>query len=267
MYKNCFSQSFLLIGFLAFTGLQSGCVTTSAEINKDGYLASAQKNFDAANKFFADERYDDAIAHFEHVRSKFPYSQFAALSDLRIADAYFIQQKWLLAAEAYDFFLKFHPSHQEAELATFRLAKSHSEAGPSTFFLFPKSYTRDQKTVKDCLLAIETLLERFPQSKFESEALKMKAEKLELLAMHDMRVAQFYSDRKKWQGALSRYEDVAQSYPGSSCAPEALYQSAKIALNYLNDSEKAKSHVDKLKAQYEKSSYTAAADKLLTSAS
>lgn len=255
MHKKYLIQSIVLLMFGAAGLLSTGCASLSGAENKDSYLASAQKNFDAGVKLLADEHYEEAISYFDHVRSKFPYSQFAALSDLRIADAYFAQQKWTLSADSYDVFIKLHPRHPEAEFATYQLAKSYLAAVPSDFFLFPKSYTRDQKASKDALAAAEVLLERFPGSKYREEIGLIKAGILEKLALHDMKVASFYEARKRWLGACNRFERVVELYPQTSSAAEALYRSATIALTYLQDSEKAKQLFAKLKENYKDSSY------------
>jgi len=246
--------------YLMVVLLGISCASTSA-LKDDAYLASAQKNFDMGVELLDNERYEEAISYFEHVRGKFPYSQYSALSDLKIAECYFNQKKWIQAADSYDFFLRFHPRHAESEFATFRLGQSYMETLPSDFFLFPKSHTRDQKTTKDALNAFNTLLERFPTSKYRDETLKMKASIVEKLALHDMNIARFYQTRKRWPGALKRFESVAELYPESSSAPEALYLGAQIALNELGDKEKAKKLFAQLKEKYEKSSFAELAHK------
>lgn len=253
MYKKILAT--LVGGCVLVVLANAGCASTSGSGKKDNYLASAQKNFDAATKLLAEERYEDARSFFDHVRSKYPYSQYAALSDLRIADAYYGEKKWVQAADSYDFFLKFHPRHDDAEIATFRLAKSYIECLPSSFFLFPKNYTRDQKAAKDALAAVETLLERFPSTKLLQEATIMKADILEKLALREIHIARFYQSRDRWMGAFSRFETVVQRYPDTECAAEALYQAAKIAQTHLKDGEKARKLFVALKENYHNSSY------------
>ena len=55
----------------------------------------------------------EAIRRYNLIRSKFPYSEFAALSDLRIADAYFAQEKYATAVEQYRTFIKLYAEHPQ----------------------------------------------------------------------------------------------------------------------------------------------------------
>src|SRR5262245_57123684 len=77
------------------------------------YLESVKLNFEAGEEMLRKKEYDKAIAYFQFVKSKYPFSKYAALSDLRIADAKYQQKKWLAAASAYEVFIRLHPRHEE----------------------------------------------------------------------------------------------------------------------------------------------------------
>src|SRR6478672_10002551 len=61
--------------------------------------------------------YPEALKELGEVKTKYPYSRFAALADLRIADTHFRRGKYLESIDAYRNFLKFHPSHDDAAYA------------------------------------------------------------------------------------------------------------------------------------------------------
>ena len=57
----------------------------------------------------------EATRYFEWVRNNFPYSQYAALSELALADMAFERGDFAAAATAYQDFVKAHPSHPKAD--------------------------------------------------------------------------------------------------------------------------------------------------------
>lgn len=198
------------VGFLFL--LLVGCSTTKTAEKKDSYLDTVKLTYEAGEKALKDEVYEDAIKNFEEVRTKYPYSKYAALSDLRLADTYFAQEKWLEAADAYDFYVRFHPRHEQNAYAWFQIAKSYYNAMPTDFFLFPKSYVKDQTATEEALDAVQRYLIEYPLDKLAPEAEKMRIYLRSQLALRDLHVAQYYWKRKKTKGALARFEHVAQQY-------------------------------------------------------
>src|SRR5271170_1338148 len=61
---------------------------------KGTYLETVKLNFQAGEDAMKAKDYEKAISYFQFVRSKYPNSQYAALSDLRIADAKYLQKKY-----------------------------------------------------------------------------------------------------------------------------------------------------------------------------
>ncbi|MBL4817690.1 MAG: tetratricopeptide repeat protein [Deltaproteobacteria bacterium] len=174
--------------------------------------------YEDAEKAFANKEYERAVKQFEEVRSKYPYSKYAALSDLRLGDVFFEQERWLEAADAYDFYLKFHPRHENNAFAAFRIAKAYVNAKPKDFFLFPKSFLRDQSSTEDALFAIDRFLSRYPEHESAKEALAMKIKLRSEMAKRDLNIAEFYIKRKKLEGAKFRLKYVQETY---SDTPEA----------------------------------------------
>lgn len=244
---------FSLIGLV----LLSSCATFQS--SKDGvsvsYLDTVKQNYEEGEKRLTDKSYDEALAYFEHVRSKYPYSKYAALSDLKIGDTYFAQEKWLEAADAYDFYIRFHPQHEQNAYAWFQVAKSYYNALPSEFFIFPHGYVKDQFATKEAIEALDRYLAEYPNHEKRDEAQKMRTDLRSKLALRDLHVAKFYAQKKKWNGALSRYDRIVKLYADTPCAPEALYEAALIAERKLSDPEKAAALREQLKSDYPESTW------------
>src|SRR5688572_25591796 len=78
--------------------------------------------YERAMEDLEDGLYPEALAGFAEVKTKHPYSRFAALADLRTADTHFERKKFLEAIDAYRQFLKLHPSHPDSAYAYFKIA-------------------------------------------------------------------------------------------------------------------------------------------------
>jgi outer membrane protein assembly factor BamD len=207
--------------------------------HKGSYLESVKLNFEAGEAALKASDYDKAISYFQFVRSKYPFSQYAALSDLKIADAKFAQKRWLDAASAYEVFIRLHPRHEEVAYASYRVGASYFYAIPDDFFLLPKSTDRDQSFTKEALSAIERFILQFPDSEHIKDAKEKRQQLFSKLALHNMQVAGYYLKRGRFQAAVNRYVSVESMYPESAESAEALFIAADILRTKLHDTEQA----------------------------
>ena len=159
-----------------------------------------------------DQNYLEATRLFEYVRTNFPYSQYAALSELGIADMSFDREDWVSAATQYQDFVKSHPSHPKADYASYRVGVAHFEDKPSNFFLLPPTFEKDQGPIRQALEALNRFVNAYPKSEFVPKARALIADCREMLAAHERYVAQFYTKRELWRGAAQRWMTLADSY-------------------------------------------------------
>ncbi|MEE8556966.1 MAG: outer membrane protein assembly factor BamD, partial [Myxococcota bacterium] len=69
---------------------------------------------------FRDIDYVGAIELFQEVIDNYPYSEFATLSELKIADVYFDQRRFEEAANYYQDFVDLHPTHPRVSYAVYQ---------------------------------------------------------------------------------------------------------------------------------------------------
>jgi outer membrane protein assembly factor BamD len=63
------------------------------------YSVSAQKNYDRGMEMLERREWEAAGKYFGFIRSRFPYSKFAVLAELRLAGSLFGAEQYLDAAE------------------------------------------------------------------------------------------------------------------------------------------------------------------------
>lgn len=243
----------------------SGCASSRVSITGDiKYGKSAEEDFRAGEEELKGHNFPEATKFFEHVKTKYPFSKFAALSELRLGDVKFDQDRYIEAADAYQQFVRLHPTHERADYAAFRVGLSHWKDGPSDFFLFPPSFEKDQAQVHDAAKALDDFVKKYPDSKYKPEAEKILAQARARLADHEWYVASFYAKRERWAGAAGRLEALVKDYPGSPREPAALYQLAQAYLK-LEERDRAQQALQQLISKHPQDPYRAQAERLLAS--
>lgn len=238
-----------LVGLVSCKAFETNVQDTSVEQKE-----TARQNFEAGEAAFEGERWSEAVKYFEMVKNKYPYSKYAVLAELRLADTHYSREKWLEAADGYRIFVRFHPRHEQVAYATFRVAQSHARAIENnvSWLPFVEASEKDQAPAKDTIRACDEFLTRFPDDKNVAEAKKMRSEARGRLAEVDLYAADFYLQRKKWQGAMWRFQKVGDDYADTEQAPAALLQAGVIAEEQLKDPEQARAIYQQLVREHPK---------------
>lgn len=153
---------------------------------------------------YQEGRYKKAVESFLRVKEEHPLSELAILAELGMADAYFSDEEYGEAEVTYRDFINLHPTNENLPYAMYQLGMCH--------FKQISSIDRDQTETLRTKKQFETLMARFPNSKFSFLAEKMLLECKKLLAEQEFYVGEFYFTRKKYKAALGRFELIAKQY-------------------------------------------------------
>lgn len=179
---------------------------------------------------FEDEDCLTAEPKFRDIRANYPYTRYAALSELREADCLAREDKHAEAIEIYQRFARVRASHEDVPYARFKAAESQFEQIPEAWFLSPPAYERDMRAARDALKDLRRFLLDFPEDERAPQAAKMEQKTLSLLAQHEMYVASFYLKREHPEAAIKRLEAMLVAYEGSGYEPEAMLLMARTQL-------------------------------------
>jgi outer membrane protein assembly factor BamD len=169
--------------------------------------------------FFSDVDYPKAIELFQEVIDNYPYSEYATLAELKIADVYYEQKKYEEASGYYQDFVELHPTHPQVDYAIYR--------NGICWFDRLRDPDRDQTPTREAIAQFKALLDRFPDSQYAPDASRMVGEGEERLASHDVKVGDFYMRREQCYAASLRYEQALTSYPRSSNRVDTLLRMAR----------------------------------------
>ncbi|MBW2278526.1 MAG: outer membrane protein assembly factor BamD, partial [Deltaproteobacteria bacterium] len=181
-----------IVVLVAAAASLSACAETQSEEMLLEYSRSAEQLYEEGMEDYDDEDCIDAEKVFQDVRRLYPYSRFAILSELRIADCHFIQDNHAEAAVAYQQFVKAHPTHQDAHYAAFKRGASFFEMIPNDWLITPPTHERDQAATRDARSSLSHFVRTYPRSEHVERAEEILAEVVDALVRHEMYVAEFY---------------------------------------------------------------------------
>lgn len=236
-------RPFVLLFALVVSAAPAGCGGSAREGGGHvEYSVSAKQNYDKGMKSLEDEDWIEAAKYFAFVKARFPYSKYAILSDLRMADAAFGAEAYIEAIDSYKQFIKFHPTHEMVTngYAAFRIGEAYYRMLPDDWFLVPPSYEKDQSATIDALRELTLFIKQYPESRFIERAEKMRVECARALAAHEWYVATFYWDRDKPMGTVLRLRTLLRRYPGVGYDERALWLLGKayVAVGRADDAKK-----------------------------
>jgi outer membrane protein assembly factor BamD len=177
--------------------------------------------------------YEDAAKEYEEVDINHPYSQEARKAIVMAAYAYYKAGKYDDAVSAADRYLTLHPGTQESDLAQNIIGMAYYDQ-----VLDPK---RDQTNAKKALDAYNTLLQRYPNSRYAADATNRVRILRDLLAASEMTVGRYYLRHNNYLAAINRFRTVVSDYQTTEQVEEALMRltEAYMALGIVNEAETA----------------------------
>lgn len=206
------------------------CLKPKSSDSQLDYSQSAELVYTEAMDDFDDQDCIAAEPKFQDVRRKFPYSRYAVLAELHIADCQFMQENFAEAAVLFEQFSKAHPTHEDAHYAAYKRGLSYYEMIPSDVFILPPSHERDQSATRDARMVLQTFLKNYPESPWREKALQILSEVVDALVRHEIYVAEFYLSREDRLAAVVRLENVRANFEESTLVPDAMFLQATTYL-------------------------------------
>jgi len=158
--------------------------------------------------------YQSAIDAFEKIRDRYPYSKYAIVAELKLADAMFGKGSYDEAYDAYDEFERLHPTNPRIPYVIYQKGMCH--------FRQIGTIDRDQSHTIKAKEEFERLIRRFPDDTYARLAQKRLRDCYIELAEHELYVGKFYYKIKKYEAAKGRFLYILRNYPDLGQYHEAL---------------------------------------------
>ena len=205
----------------------SGC----ASLREDPTLNwSASQLYGEAKAALDAGNYEQAVEYYELLEARFPFGRFAQQAQIEIPYAYYRAGEPEAALAAVDRFVQLNPRHPNLDYAYYLrgLINFNRDQGFLTR-LFPMDPAEmDTKPLQQSFQDFGRLINEFPDSRYTEDSRQRMIFIRNALAAHELRVAEFYVERRAWVAASQRARYVIERYQGAEVMPQALailYQS------------------------------------------
>jgi outer membrane protein assembly factor BamD len=174
----------------------------------------------AADKKLADEDWYDAAELLEYFARSFPGNARLPLARLRLGDARFGLEEYVVARGQYQTVVADFPASHHVEEARFKIALCSYES------IYP--HDRDQSETESAIQLFDDFLRDYPESRYAPEAEEDLAICREHLAHREFDAGRFYEKAKRLRSAKIQFEFVLDQYPGTVWAPKACFRLGEI---------------------------------------
>jgi len=163
---------------------------------------------------FQNGKYKSAIESFEQLKDWYPFSKYAILAELKIADAYYHLREYDDAVLTYEEFEGLHPSNEAIPYVVYQIGLCYFEQ--------IDTIDRDQSTARKALATFRRLLRQFPDNLYAVKAAADIRTCIKSIAGHEFYVGLFYYKSKHYLAASNRFKSVLRNYPDVGVHQQAL---------------------------------------------
>ena len=202
----------------------SACAGTTEENDDPTAGWSAQQLYQHAQKEVKDGDYQLAIEYYETLESRFPFGTLAENAQMEAVYAHYKYEEYDSAIASADRFIKLHPTHPNVDYMYYLrgLASFHKKDSPLDSLVPQDPAMRDPSSAKESFNYFSKLVKHFPSSKYVLDAIKRMKFQRNTLAMHEIKVADYYLEREAYVAVINRAKYVVEHYPRTPAVEKAL---------------------------------------------
>lgn len=237
-----------LLLLISFALLLAAC-SSSPRANLSGF--SETTLYEQAQSALRRGNYIRATEMLRQLESDYPFGNYAQSAQLSLIYAYYKSDEVELADAAARRFIRLHPNHNNVDYAYYLRALA-AFPEPSSFFQSIFSTDLSKKSMEgaeNSFLYFSNLAKQFPNSLYADDSRKRMTYLRNLLARHELNVANFYLDYKAYTAAINRAQYVLENFQKSTATPDALAVVIK-AYNRLALNDQAENYLVILKDNY-----------------
>ena len=194
--------------------------------------AGEQQMYEEAQRYLRGENFDLAVRSLQLLESRYPFGKYAEQAQLELIYAHYQAYEHEAAVEAADRFIRLHPQHPIVDYAYYMKGLAAYTANEDVFQRFvPTDHTkRDTSHAKEAFAEFAQLLSRYPDSPYAADARARMVSLRNLLARHEINVANYYFRRGAYLAAANRGRYVVENFQRTPAVADGL---AVMAQGYI----------------------------------
>ena len=251
MLHNFINSSKRILGILGIFMLLlivSSC--SSNEEMPDERLVEKEL-YDQAQSRLKNGSFSTAILSLEALESRFPFGRYAEQAQAELIYAYYMNSQFEASQSAAERFINLHPRHSHTGYAFYMkgLASFTDDSGLFSRYFQSDLAKREVVMAQTSFGELSEFISRYPESKYVPHAKQRMIYLRNLLAEHEIYVADFYMKRGAYLAAIGRAKYVIENLPNTPQTPFALSILVE-AYEILEYEELRKTSLEILNANY-----------------
>ncbi|RNC86130.1 MAG: outer membrane protein assembly factor BamD [Balneola sp.] len=202
--------------------------------------------FDKSVALFEKEKYGDAAYGFDQVTRLGRGSNYAEEAQFYLAESYFLNKQYILAASEYDRFLAYYPQNARVQEVDYKRAVC--------LYMQSPRYRLDQSSTLRAIELFQLFNSKYPDSEYVQESAQRIDELRNKLARKNFEAAEFYLRTQRYLAATIYFDQTIDQYPESVWAERALVRQIETYITYADNSitEKQNERYNLAVSTYEK---------------
>ncbi|MFQ5744687.1 MAG: outer membrane protein assembly factor BamD [Acidobacteriota bacterium] len=242
-------------GALLVSWIASGCGGKGPVLTPD---PTGEALYEQGQEELAKEHWHNAADIFDTVLKNYPSSPHLAEARLGLGQANYEigrPETYIIAIDAFQSFLTYHPSHPRADYAQYMIGMSYVAQ--------MRAADRDQTETKKAVEAFEQFLEVYPNSDLLAEAQRQLNRARDRLADSEYRIARWQLSQKYYDAARARANDALETFPATGSRCSLLFVLGETYYLEGKDRQEAVRYYQEIVDQHPDCRYAARAEKRL----
>ncbi len=165
---------------------------------------TAQEIFETANDYMAEKNYVAAAEFYNKLRDNYPFSPYTIDAELALADAYFLDEEYYDAVEAYKDFESLHPRHPAIPYVLYQIGMARLNG-----FI---SIDRPTTDLQEGYEYFARLVQSYPDAEYAAAAPEHMHQLRTLMAEHELYIADVFYNMGNYGPAWRRYTYVVDNF-------------------------------------------------------
>ena len=178
---------------------------------------------------YEDGDYKNAIEYFQQLRDWYPFSKYAILAELKIADSHYHLKNYPEAIFAYEEFEKLHPRNEAIPYVIYQIGRC--------YFDQIETIDRDQTPARKAYETFQRLDKQFPNDKYARSGAEHITTCIRSIVGNEYYIGVFYYKSNHYKAALYRFMRVLSDYPDVGYHQKALEYVAKCEAELSTEAE------------------------------
>ncbi len=181
---------------------------------------SAKEYYQTAAGSFEEEHYLDASEQYQELLDQYPLNPYAEESHLKAGYALFMEEDFVGAVAAFKDFERAYPTSKHMPFVKYFLGISN--------YSQIRSLDRDQAVTRRADGFFQEVIDRYPESAFVLEAEEKSRAARDIMARHELYVADFNETRGNIAATKARLRSIVEQYSETDSTSDALGRLQKI---------------------------------------